>query len=104
LVRIGKKVKKFIKNYKILINTVMTKKEMKIGDEIFANRERETALNTHTLDFGVSPLVNGSNANRHGVVSHLSRLFRDNTILSVKTPDRSANEQPNGIGNIYKNN
>jgi len=71
----------------------MTKKEMKIGDEIFANRERETALNTHTLDFGVSPLVNGSNANRHGVVSHLSRLFRDNTILSVKTPDRSANEQ-----------
>jgi len=43
-------------------------------EEIFINRERGAALNTH-------PLANG-----HGVVSHLSRLFRDNTILSANEP------------------
>jgi hypothetical protein len=46
-------------------------------EAIFINKERETALNTYRL---------------HCVVSHLSRLFRDNTIFSVKGSDRSANE------------
>ena len=48
---------------------LLDKVRNEMREDIFINMERETALNTH-------PLANG-----HCVVSHLSRLFRDNTIL-----------------------
>lgn len=54
-------MKKFRRNYKILINAAMTGKEMKNRESIFADNERETVLSTHRLQ---------------GVVSH-------NTILSA---------------------
>jgi len=48
---------------------LLDKVRNEMREYIFINMKKETALNTH-------PLANG-----HCVVSHLSRLFRDNTIL-----------------------
>ena len=68
---------------------LLDKVRNEMREDIFINMERETALNTH-------PLANG-----HCVVSHLSRLFRDNTILFVKGSDRPANEQHDFISLIF---
>ena len=68
------------------LSKLLDKVRNEMREDIFINMERETALNTYRL---------------HCVVSHLSRLFRDNIILSVKGSNGSANEQHDFISLIF---